>query len=130
MLSLLGCLVLLVSLVAYGEPLHNFATVHKPLDAVEQAAPPTTLRFATCNGFANQRLSLVYGVILAKELNRTPVAPEFVLDGTQSTTAAVLSTVSNARPFQEVYDLPLLNRGLAPLNVRVLPASEAPSVER
>ena len=39
-----------------------------------------TLSFQTCNGFVNQRISLVLGVVLAKELGRGILMPEFVLD--------------------------------------------------
>jgi hypothetical protein len=42
-----------------------------------------TLRFEVCNGFANQRLSLVYGIIIARELDRAAVLPNFIRNGSQ-----------------------------------------------
>ncbi len=70
------------------------------------AMPPVnqTLRFTVCNGFANQRLSVVYGMMLAKRLNRSVVLPELLTDGLQRTTADVAANGTNSVPFGKVYD--------------------------
>lgn len=62
-----------------------------------------TLRFSLCNGFANQRLSLMAGVVLAQELNRTMVLPKFVLNGTQETIEEV-SEEGGAVEFGAAFD--------------------------
>ncbi|EFN52174.1 expressed protein [Chlorella variabilis] len=41
-----------------------------------------TLSFDVCGGFAQQRVALLSGVVLAMELNRTMVLPRLLLDGT------------------------------------------------
>ncbi|KAI7846355.1 hypothetical protein COHA_000192 [Chlorella ohadii] len=42
-----------------------------------------TLQFDLCNGFTNQRIALLSGLVLAAELNRSVVLPDFLLDGYQ-----------------------------------------------
>ncbi len=91
-----------------------------------------TLRFPVCNGFTNQRLSLVYGILLARRLNRVPVLPGHLLrDGTQvdhqSTgakwgggTSSRSSDSRNHVPFGDVYDTDHFLRGMAKAGIRVL----------
>lgn len=47
-----------------------------------------TLSFEVCQGMANQRLSLVYGIILAAELHRTPILPSFPIETSSGTATA------------------------------------------
>lgn len=42
---------------------------------------PKTLSFEVCGGFADQRLSLIYGMIIAKRLARAVVLPSLIVDG-------------------------------------------------
>ena len=50
-----------------------------------------------CNGFANQRLSVVYGVLLAHRLGRSPVLPVLMRDGIQRDDKTVTAQVGPAR---------------------------------
>ncbi len=54
-----------------------------------------TLTFEVCNGMANQRLSVLYGIILAFELGRIPVLPRFLLSGVQWTDDNTVSNKNN-----------------------------------
>ncbi|KAG2487834.1 hypothetical protein HYH03_013551 [Edaphochlamys debaryana] len=85
-----------------------------------------TLRFEVCNGFANQRLSVVYGIMLAVRLNRVPVLPVLVRDGIQRTDAAVTANGDRAVSFDQVYDAAYFLSEMAKSGVRVLPPEEAP----
>lgn len=80
---------------------------------------PRTLHFDVCNGFANQRLAIVYGAITAKRLGRTAVLPTLILDGTQAGDAPVLASDVGAAPvaFEEFYDAPALIAALAAADV-------------
>ncbi|KAG2430860.1 hypothetical protein HXX76_009834 [Chlamydomonas incerta] len=99
---------------AAGSALGDFALVNK------------TLRFPVCNGFANQRLSILYGVVLAKRLGRAAVLPVLVDNGLQRGDSAVLATANNQIPFEEMYDLPHFLTSMAGAGVRVLLPADAP----
>lgn len=79
-----------------------------------QSAGPPTLQFEVCNGFANQRLSIVYGIIAAKRLNRTAVLPTLLLDGTQMTDMPHVVEDEDAitTPFDHFYDVTALKDAL------------------
>ena len=70
--------------------------------------PATTLpslSFAVCNGFTNQRLSILYGMIIAKETGRSLVLPRLILNGVQYNTSATLyATAENSVKFGHFYD--------------------------
>ncbi|KAI7840394.1 hypothetical protein COHA_005895 [Chlorella ohadii] len=55
----------------------------------ERTPAPASLSVLVCNGFANQRIAILSGVVLAAELNRTLVLPHLLLDGTQRSNEAV-----------------------------------------
>jgi hypothetical protein len=59
--------------------------------------PPAnrTLRFDVCNGFANQRLSLLYAVLYTVRLQRALVLPVLVENGLQRSDANILATEAN-----------------------------------
>lgn len=59
--------------------------VQQPPPVADAQPAARTLRFQVCNGFANQRLGIVYGVLFAARTNRTPVLPDLLEDGTQMT---------------------------------------------
>ena len=63
--------------------------------------PPTIpqMQFELCNGFANQRLALLSGLVLALDLNRVMVLPRVLLNGTQPTSEEVNEDNSAAVPF-------------------------------
>ncbi|KAG2452983.1 hypothetical protein HYH02_002320 [Chlamydomonas schloesseri] len=85
-----------------------------------------TMRFQVCNGFANQRLSVVYGVLLAHRLGRSPVLPVLMRDGIQRDDKTVTAQGSNKVAFEEVYDLQYFLHQMAKAGVRVLEPHEAP----
>ncbi|KAG2445065.1 hypothetical protein HYH02_008932 [Chlamydomonas schloesseri] len=85
-----------------------------------------TLRFPVCNGFANQRLSILYGMVLAKRLGRAAVLPVLVDNGLQRGDSAVLATANNQIPFEEMYDLPHFVSSMAGAGVHVLRPADAP----
>ena len=70
-----------------------------------------TLSFQTCNGFANQRISLVLGIVLAKELQRHVLLPGFILNGVQMD--ASVTVAGPTVPLQRAYDTRLLRQALA-----------------
>ncbi|GLC41858.1 hypothetical protein PLESTM_001258700 [Pleodorina starrii] len=106
----------------------RFSPSRDDLARLLQSLPPKqqTLRFKVCNGFANQRLSVVYGVLLALRLGRTPVLPVLMRDGIQRTDATVTAHGANKVPFEEVYDLNYFLFKLAGAGIRLLEPHEAP----
>ncbi|GAQ85030.1 hypothetical protein KFL_002180050 [Klebsormidium nitens] len=99
-----------------------------PTRNVQHAIESRTLRFLTCNGFANQRLALVYGIVIAKLTDRIPVLPDFLLNGLQRSDAWIVDTISNGSvPMSEVYNVQEFRNGLASrLGMQVLTPAEAP----
>lgn len=99
----------------------------RSLQGDASTASPCTLKFETCNGYGNQRLSLVYGILLAHATGRAAVAPDFLLDGTQTARNNMRPDMANVLPFQEAYDLPKLQQALTSLEVvELISAGEAP----
>lgn len=70
------------------------------------AAPSRTLQFKVCNGFTNQRLALVYGILLAVKTRRVPVIPCMLSDGEQLTTATISAGLGDegCEAFSNFYD--------------------------
>lgn len=89
-----------------------------------------TLRFLTCNGFANQRLSLAYGMILAKMTNRIPVLPSFLLNGLQRGDAWITDIGNNGSlPMSAMYDMEAFREGIASYaGMEVLRPEDAPPI--
>jgi hypothetical protein len=87
-----------------------------------------TLAFSVCNGMANQRLSLLYGVMLASELGRAVVLPEFALAGREDLSAANIDTVFNSTfvPMSDLYDVKHFISALAAVGIEVLDTLAAP----
>ena len=116
-------LVLIVTLSWWHCP----CSAARALQADGNTASPCTLKFDTCNGYGNQRLSLVYGLLLAHATGRAAVAPDFLLDGTQTARNNMRPDTANVLPFQEAYDLPRLQQALTRLEVvGLMSANEAP----
>ncbi|EFJ43295.1 hypothetical protein VOLCADRAFT_106875 [Volvox carteri f. nagariensis] len=107
---------------------NRFSPSRDDLAQLLQTLPPKsqTLRFKVCNGFANQRLSIVYGVLLAQRLGRTPVLPVLLRDGIQRTDATVIAHGANKVPFEDVYDLTFFLYELAKAGIRILEPHEVP----
>ncbi len=63
-----------------------------------------TFRFDLCNGFANQRVALAYGIVMAHWLGRAAVLPEVLLNGTQGSDDWTLGTDNSTKPLSFVYD--------------------------
>lgn len=59
--------------------------------------PPAnrTLRFGVCNGYANQRLAVLYGIMLARRLGRSAVLPVLIDNGLQRSDTNVLASGDN-----------------------------------
>eukprot|EP00798_Chlamydomonas_sp_ICE-L_P007680 gene7680-840_t len=83
-----------------------------------------TLKFDVCNGMSNQRLSMLYGVILAYELGRTPVLPSFLLSGVQWTAENSVSGVKI--PMEDIYDVAHFRDSLELVGISTLTDQEAP----
>lgn len=79
-----------------------------PLNAIMAGyrASPATLSFQVCNGYTNQRLSTLYGFVLAKTLGRQPVLPRLIFDGVQGSVkrSKVQLTLATAGGFFSFYD--------------------------
>jgi hypothetical protein len=58
------------------------------------------LHITVCNGFANQRITLLSGIILALEMKRVFVLPDLILDGTQNTGDNVDESSTGHVPFR------------------------------
>lgn len=69
-------------------------------------ASQSTLSFDVCNGYTNQRLSTLYGFVLAKTLGRQPVLPRLIFDGVQGSVkrSKVQLTLATAGGFFSFYD--------------------------
>ena len=88
-----------------------------------------TLSFEVCNGMANQRLSLLYGVILAYELGRTAVLPDFMLSGVQwsaENKVAAGSSDASSTPMSAMYDVDAFMHAMTSMGVEVADAAVAP----
>ncbi|GFR49842.1 hypothetical protein Agub_g11783, partial [Astrephomene gubernaculifera] len=79
-----------------------------------------TIRFQVCNGFANQRLSIMYGILLARRLNRSAVLPVLIDNGLQRSDAAVLVNADNQVPFSSMYDVRHFITTMRRTGVRIL----------
>lgn len=108
------------------------------IDATSEAAAVAelaskTLAFEVCDGFANQRLSLLYGLLIAKQLGRVVVLPSLTTDsahqsaaaggqptphGAASPTGQQLS--SRSLPFKYLYDISKLQAVLSKHGVSLL----------
>ena len=85
-----------------------------------------TLAFEVCNGMANQRLALLYGILLAFELGRTPVLPDFILSGVQMSDAQALGDSTNSVKMSYLYDVEHFITSMATMGIEVLDPRRAP----
>ncbi|KAG2483042.1 hypothetical protein HYH03_018071 [Edaphochlamys debaryana] len=91
-----------------------------------EPAPPTrTLRFAVCNGFANQRLSVVYAALLAYRLGRSLVLPDLIDMGLQREDVTVLASDTNRVAFADMYDVGTFVAAMRAVRMTVLTQAEA-----
>jgi hypothetical protein len=113
----------------------------RPARTRHDAPPPLpadapTLSFAACNGFANQRLSLLYGLVLAKATRRRVFLPDLVADGTQLVAEGdnggyvdkLATGPGGALAFGEQFDVGALTLALRAHGVEVAPAGAAAAV--
>ncbi len=63
----------------------------------------STMDIQTCNGFINQRLSILYGLVLAQKSNRSMYLPQLRLNGRQLVDVSV--SLSNLVPFSLFYQV-------------------------
>ncbi|KAL6753995.1 hypothetical protein V8C86DRAFT_404853 [Haematococcus lacustris] len=85
------------------------------------SAPLCTLQIQVCNGFTNQRLSLVYGALLARKTGRALVLPPLLADGTQMTGQQIHASSASSIPLTTLYQLEPLSAALKAVGVEVLP---------
>jgi hypothetical protein len=112
--------------------LHETAAVVTSLRGNSDADPnvaavaPFSLSFQVCNGFANQRLSIIYAAIIAKETRRSLCLPRLLLDGTQIDTSKEANLInSDTSHFGTFYDLEVFINGMKAAGVRVLDEDSA-----
>ncbi|KAJ9509652.1 hypothetical protein QJQ45_011339 [Haematococcus lacustris] len=80
-----------------------------------------TLQFPVCNGMANQRLSLLYGVMLAHELGRVAILPDFLLSGVQwDEKDVVAGKETGSVPMSRLYDVQKFVSSTAAMGVEVV----------
>lgn len=92
----------------------------------EVLKPLRTLRFEVCNSYTNQRLALVFGILLANVTSRTPVLPHFLFNVDQFSGDDV-TTAEDTVLMEEVYDTDGFLEGvLRRTGVRILLPTEAP----
>jgi len=88
------------------------------------APPDRTLSFQVCKGFAQQRLAILYGLLLAKQLGRAAVLPDVLLDrpviGQPDGGAASAGASPRTAPFGSFYSVESLQRAAAAHGVIVL----------
>lgn len=77
----------------------------------------SALDLQTCNGFVNQRLSVLYGLILAQKSNRSVYLPKLHLNGRQLVDQSF--SLANLVPFSHFYDVEHFVATIQP-HVRVL----------
>jgi hypothetical protein len=79
------------------------STPQSPVVASPKPVVNRTLRFQVCNGFANQRLSIVYGALLARRTGRALVLPHLIAAGSQASDEQVHEGNSTGSlPFEAV----------------------------
>lgn len=83
--------------------LHTPVSQASPQSELE--LPARTLRFELCNGFANQRIALATGIVLARLLDRSAVLPEAVANGTQATDHWQYGQLEDLVPLSDMYDI-------------------------
>lgn len=94
--------------------------------AAQHSATSRTLRFTVCNGFANQRLAILYGIVLALRTGRIPILPDLIHDGIQLTDAHIMPTADNTQPFSEFYDVAHFTASLLTAGIPILLPSKTP----
>ena len=82
-----------------------------------------------CNGYANQRLAIAYGILLANSLGRTAVLPDLLKKGTQLTDARKSVGKGNRISMSHVYDVSYFEQKLAEVSVKIMLPEIAPSRE-
>lgn len=95
---------------------------------IDAAEAKGTMSFKVCNGFANQRLSLLYGMILAKETKRTTFLPELIADGMQMELKDVMADDGNAVSFGSFYAEHHFRAHLAAVGVKIFSEEQSPDV--
>lgn len=91
-LSLLAFLVACVLLTLHV--FHTFVLSERAAHAAAGTGPAgvaelKTLSFSVCHGMPNQRLALLYGVLMAVELGRVPVLPDLLSSGSGQASVGV-----------------------------------------
>lgn len=85
-----------------------------------------TLQFDVCNGFTNQRIALMSGLVLAADTNRSVVLPDWLLRGYMPDAVEyVTADDGNSVPFSSWFDEEVFVEALAAHGVSVA-ASKAP----
>eukprot|EP01026_Neomeris_dumetosa_P027887 TRINITY_DN22636_c0_g1_i1.p1 TRINITY_DN22636_c0_g1~~TRINITY_DN22636_c0_g1_i1.p1 ORF type:complete len:549 (+),score=41.53 TRINITY_DN22636_c0_g1_i1:37-1647(+) len=105
-------------------------TEDSPIAEVDNGVYDDLITFKACNGFANQRISILYAVLIAMTLDKTLVLPRLPLDGTQEEDAVFVDgTNGNSERFSLVYDLDQFKAGLQSLDIQVWEIDEVPGAQ-
>lgn len=100
------------------------ANTASSLQPVENAF---TMQFEVCNGFTNQRIALLSGLVLAAAAKRSVVLPEFLLNGMQpDDMKTVTADKAETVPFREWFDEEAFAQAMAAHGVQVV-AGVAPN---
>lgn len=71
---------------------------------VDDSTSTKSISFSVCNGFTNQRLSMLYGLVIAKATGRAVEMPLFSLFGAQYGSADVVATGVDGVQMAHFYD--------------------------
>eukprot|EP01025_Chloroclados_australasicus_P028499 TRINITY_DN2823_c0_g1_i2.p1 TRINITY_DN2823_c0_g1~~TRINITY_DN2823_c0_g1_i2.p1 ORF type:complete len:636 (+),score=41.53 TRINITY_DN2823_c0_g1_i2:36-1910(+) len=88
----------------------------------KRKAPSKPITFQACNGFANQRLSIVFGILAGILTERDVLMPQLPLNGEQRKGSGNVhaENTQDSVLFSQFYDLGVLRQMMSKYNVRLL----------
>ncbi len=122
----LGCVLLTATLLRSVFLTRMAAEEHTASDFRDLLAKKT-LSFDTCYGMANQRLSILYGVLAAVELGRTVVIPKLMV-AAGDTLPGNVQPATTFIPYDVIYDQDAFVQALAAVGVDALRDSDLAGV--
>lgn len=87
-----------------GQAHQRRSRLHTQSPRSEHASLSHTLQFELCNGFANQRIALASGIVIAHLLGRSAILPDAVANGTQATNDWRYGSNADLVPLSDMYD--------------------------
>eukprot|EP01023_Acetabularia_acetabulum_P061550 TRINITY_DN7449_c1_g1_i1.p1 TRINITY_DN7449_c1_g1~~TRINITY_DN7449_c1_g1_i1.p1 ORF type:complete len:205 (-),score=34.20 TRINITY_DN7449_c1_g1_i1:57-671(-) len=131
----LTCILCSVVLVWITIQVRQISTIQTSADIAEEPEDQINsdqifVTFKACNGFANQRISIVYGILIAINLRKSLVLPRLPLDGTQKTGKINIdSNYGASDKFSLVYDLNQLQNYLSGFNLEIWEIDDFPGAK-